>query len=73
MLGNQIQDILFIVRASSTRKSNIRDALRRLRLSGLAPRGAVMTFAPARAMKGYGAYYGYGVEPVAPALPRQAD
>ncbi|MRD46851.1 polysaccharide biosynthesis tyrosine autokinase [Caenimonas koreensis DSM 17982] len=72
VLGNQIQDILFVVRAASTRKSNIRDALRRLRLSGLAPRGTVMTFAPARAMKGYGAYYGYGVEPAAPALPRQS-
>ena len=63
VLGNQIQDMLFIVRAASTRKANIRDALRRLRLSGLAPRGAVLTFAPARALQGYGAYYGYGPEP----------
>ena len=60
VLGNQIGDMLFIVRAGSTRKANIRDALRRLRLSGLAPRGAVLTFAPARALHGYGAYYGYG-------------
>jgi succinoglycan biosynthesis transport protein ExoP len=73
VLGNQIQDILFIVRAGSTRKANIRDALRRLRLSGLAPRGAVLTFAPARALHGYGAYYGYGPDPhtQAAALPRQ--
>jgi polysaccharide biosynthesis transport protein len=63
VLGNQIQDMLFIVRAGSTRKANIRDALRRLRLSGLAPRGAVLTFAPARALQGYGAYYGYGADP----------
>ena len=63
VLGNQIQDILFIVRAASTRKANIRDALRRLRLSGLSPRGAVLTFAPARAFKGYGVYYGYGADP----------
>ncbi|MES3001704.1 MAG: polysaccharide biosynthesis tyrosine autokinase [Pseudomonadota bacterium] len=63
VLGNQIQDMLFIVRAGSTRKANIRDALRRLRLSGLSPRGAVLTFAPARALQGYGAYYGYGPEP----------
>ena len=63
VLGNQIQDMLFIVRAASTRKANIRDALRRLRLSGLAPRGAVLTFAPARALQGYGAYYGYGPDP----------
>ena len=71
VLGNQIQDMLFIVRAGSTRKANIRDALRRLRLSGLAPRGAVLTFAPARALQGYGAYYGYGPEPhhPNPALP----
>jgi len=60
VLGNQIQDTLFIVRAGSTRKASIRDALRRLRLSGIHPRGAVLTFAPARALQGYGAYYGYG-------------
>jgi polysaccharide biosynthesis transport protein len=75
VLGNQVQDMLFIVRAGSTRKANIRDALRRLRLSGLAPRGAVLTFAPARALQGYGAYYGYGPEPnqAGPALSRQAS
>lgn len=71
VLGNQIQDMLFVVRASSTRKASIRDALRRLRLSGLAPRGAVLTFAPARTLHGYGSYYGYGAEPPATALPRQ--
>lgn len=60
VLGNQIQDTLFIVRAGSTRKANIRDALRRLRLSGISPRGAVLTFAQARTLQGYGAYYGYG-------------
>jgi capsular exopolysaccharide synthesis family protein len=62
VLGNQIQDTLFIVRAGSTRKANIRDALRRLRLSGISPRGAVLTFAPSRALQGYGAYYGYGTD-----------
>ena len=67
VLGNQIQDMLFIVRAGSTKKSNIRDALRRLRLSGLVPRGTVLTFAPSRALHGYGSYYGYGVDPHAPA------
>jgi polysaccharide biosynthesis transport protein len=71
VLGNQIQDMLFVVRAASTRKANIRDALRRLRLSGLAPRGAILTFAPARALQGYGAYYGYGADPHQPALPAQ--
>ena len=63
VLGNQIQDMLFIVRSGNTKKANIRDALRRLRLAGLAPRGAVLTFAPARALQGYGAYYGYEADP----------
>ncbi|MBA2672799.1 polysaccharide biosynthesis tyrosine autokinase [Ramlibacter sp.] len=67
VLGNQIQDMLFIVRARSTRKSNIRDALRRMRLSGLVPRGAVLTFAPSRELQGYGSYYGYGAEHPRPA------
>jgi polysaccharide biosynthesis transport protein len=73
VLGNQIQDMLFVVRAGSTRKANIRDALRRLRLSGLAPRGAILTFAPARALQGYGAYYGYGADPHQPALSGQSS
>jgi polysaccharide biosynthesis transport protein len=73
VLGNQIQDMLFVVRAGSTRKANIRDALRRLRLSGLAPRGAILTFAPARALQGYGAYYGYGADPHQPALSTQSS
>jgi polysaccharide biosynthesis transport protein len=67
VLGNQIQDMLFVVRAGSTRKASIRDALRRLRLAGLTPRGAILTFAPARALQGYGAYYGYGADPHRPA------
>ncbi|MES2937406.1 MAG: polysaccharide biosynthesis tyrosine autokinase [Pseudomonadota bacterium] len=67
VLGNQIQDMLFIVRARSTRKSNIRDALRRMRLSGLVPRGAVLTFAPSRQLQGYGSYYGYGTDHLRPA------
>lgn len=71
VLGNQIKDILFIVRASSTRKNNIRDALRRLRLSGLMPRGAVLTFAPARALQGYGSYYGYQADSHPRATPLQ--
>jgi capsular exopolysaccharide synthesis family protein len=67
VLGNQIQDMLFIVRARATRKSHIRDALRRMRLSGLVPRGAVLTFTPSRELQGYGSYYGYGAEHRAPA------
>lgn len=72
VLGNQIQDVLFIVRARVTRKANIRDALRRLRLAGIVPRGAVLTFTPSRELQGYGSYYGYGTDISAQAaLPRQ--
>ena len=43
VLGNQLQNILFVVQASRTRKSHIKSALRRLRLAGLMPRGVVLT------------------------------
>ena len=51
VLGNQMQNILFVVQASRTRRSQIKDALRRLRLGGLHTHD-------------YESYYGYyGVEP----------
>ena len=56
VLGNQVQNILFIVKASSTRVSSIRDALRRLRMGGLMPLGVVLTSAPSE----QSSYYGYG-------------
>lgn len=61
VLGNQLQNILFVVQASHTRKSYIKHALRRLRLAGLVPRGVVLT----QTLRGsvpqdYGSYYGYG-------------
>lgn len=61
VLGNQLQNILFVVQASRTRKSHIKNALRRLRLAGLMPRGVVLT----QTLRGslpqdYESYYGYG-------------
>ncbi|MES2785443.1 MAG: polysaccharide biosynthesis tyrosine autokinase [Pseudomonadota bacterium] len=61
VLGNQIQNILFVVHAGRTRKSQIKDALRRLRMAGLAPRGIVLTqVRHGSANKHYESYYGYG-------------
>ena len=63
VLGNQVQNILYVVRAGETRLSSIRDALRRLRLGGLLPLGAVLTSAGAEESQYYG-YYGptYGAQ-----------
>lgn len=64
VLGNQVQNILFVVQASRTRRSQIRDALRRLRLGGLVPRGVLLT----QTVRGihphdYESYYGsYGAK-----------
>src|SRR5205085_5504600 len=43
VLGNHMENILFVVQAGRTRKGQIKDALRRLRLAGLVPRGIVLT------------------------------
>ena len=69
VLGNQLQNILFVVQASRTRKSHIKNALRRLRLAGLLPRGVVLT----QTLRGslpqdYESYYGYGPTDAIPAL-----
>lgn len=56
VLGNQVQNILFMVKAGSTRLSSIRDALRRLRMGGLMPLGVVLS----GVSEGQGSYYGYG-------------
>jgi capsular exopolysaccharide synthesis family protein len=60
VLGNHVQNILFVVQASRTRRSQIKDALRRLRLGGLMPRGVLLT----QTQRGlhahdYESYYGY--------------
>jgi capsular exopolysaccharide synthesis family protein len=61
VLGNQLQNILFVVQASVTRKSHIKSALRRLRLAGLVPRGVVLTQTLRGALpQDYETYYGYG-------------
>jgi capsular exopolysaccharide synthesis family protein len=61
VLGNQLQNVLFVVQASSTRKALIKTALRRLRQGGLVPRGVVLTQTLSHAMpQDYESYYGYG-------------
>ena len=62
VLGNQIQSIVFVVKAGDTRKSSIKDALRRLRTAGLVPLGVALTRAPSHHTSYYGhdSYYGYG-------------
>jgi succinoglycan biosynthesis transport protein ExoP len=53
------------VRADSTRKKSIKDALRRLRNAGLAPMGVVLTHARTEHTNNdaFDAYYGYGHPP----------
>ena len=62
VLGNQVQNVLFVVKAGATRRSSIRDALRRLRTAGLFPLGVVLTRATNEHSSSYGyeGYYGYG-------------
>ena len=73
VLGNQLQNVLYVVQASSTRKAQIRNALRRLRQAGLVPRGVVLTQTLQHALpQDYESYYGYSAEGggTAAALPR---
>lgn len=74
VLGNQVQNILFAVRAADTRKSSIKDALRRLRIGGLVPLGMALTRASSQSTLyyGYESYYGYGNEDGASATPKLA-
>jgi succinoglycan biosynthesis transport protein ExoP len=60
VLGNQIQNIVFSVKAGSTRKDSIKDALRRLRTAGLTPMGVVLTHARSEHAGDYASYYGEG-------------
>ena len=64
VLGNQIPSVLYVTQASSTRKTLIKDALRRLRLAGIVPRGVVLTKTTTQnnADYSYENYYGYGLE-----------
>lgn len=71
VLGNQLQNVLFVVQASSTRKAHIKNALRRLRQAGLVPRGVVLTQTHQHAMPQEAeSYYGYGPAEQSTALPR---
>lgn len=61
VLGNQIQSVLYVVRASRTRKGHIKDALRRLRLAGINPCGVVLVQSERDSLpQNYESYYGYG-------------
>jgi capsular exopolysaccharide synthesis family protein len=73
VLGNQLQNVLYVVQASATRKAQIKNALRRLRQAGLVPRGVVLTQTLQHALpQDYESYYGYNAEGAQPsaALPR---
>ncbi|MGM9424842.1 polysaccharide biosynthesis tyrosine autokinase [Hydrogenophaga sp. MI9] len=69
VLGNQIQHIVFAVKAAGTKRASVKDALRRLRNAGIAPMGVVLTHARSEHSSDYSyeAYYGYGNEPAAAA------
>jgi succinoglycan biosynthesis transport protein ExoP len=66
VLGNQVQHIVFAVKASETKKTAIKDSLRRLRNAGLHPMGVALTHARHEHTSDYAyeTYYGYGDEPV---------
>ena len=61
VLGNQIQHIVFVVKAASTRRTSVKDSLRRMRMAGLAPMGVVLTHAKDEHTPDYAYenYYGY--------------
>ena len=60
VLGNQVQDMLFVVRVGNTKMSNIRDALRRLRLGGIMPLGIALIGVGSEHDSYYGTYGTYG-------------
>jgi polysaccharide biosynthesis transport protein len=64
VLGSQIPSVLYVAQAGYTRKNLIKDALRRLRLAGIVPRGVVLTKTTKQnnADHSYEDYYGYGDE-----------
>jgi capsular exopolysaccharide synthesis family protein len=60
VLGNQVRRVVFAIKAGSTKKSAIKDALRRLRHGGISPMGVVLTHVSAKhgTDYDYGSYYG---------------
>jgi polysaccharide biosynthesis transport protein len=72
ILCKQVEATLFVIESSSTRKTSIRNALKRLHQAGAHPLGAVLTKLPSSAsLYGYdAAYYYYGAESGSPKLSR---
>jgi len=62
VLGNQVQNIVFAIKAGATKRASIKDALRRLRTAGLLPLGVALTRTTSQhtSYHGYDGYYGYG-------------
>lgn len=62
VLGNQVQHMVFVVKAGATKKDSIKDSLRRLRNAGVAPMGVALTHARNAHTSDYAyeSYYGYG-------------
>lgn len=63
VLGNQIEHVIFAIKAGGTRKSSVKDSLRRLRSAGIAPMGVVLTHVEHHHTNdyAYGGYYGEAV------------
>lgn len=76
VLGNQVQHIIFALKSGDTKRSVVKDSLRRLRTAGLAPMGVVLTHARDEHAPGYGygyqSYYGYGEDQQPKAAPAAA-
>lgn len=62
VLGNQVQHVVFVVKAAAAKKASIKDSLRRLRHAGVMPMGVALTHARQEhtGYYGYESYYGYG-------------
>ena len=71
VLGNQVPHLVFAIKAGETRKSAIKDSMRRLRHGGIVPMGVVLTHVSDKhgAEYGYGSYYGYQGDGAAAARP----
>jgi len=71
VLGNQVQHLVFVVKAASTKKQSVKDSLRRLRNAGVAPMGVALTHARLEHTGDYAyeSYYGYGDAHIAPVQP----
>ena len=70
ILCKQVDACLFVIESSRTRKTSIRNALKRLHQASVHPLGAILTKLPSSAsLYGYDAeYYYYGDNSKAPKL-----